>query len=631
MSPKSNARLGALATGLAIASAVIVPAGSVNAAEGDTVRISVDGGGAQGNGASYSSDSISSNGRYVAFESLASNLVPGDTNNRQDVFLHDTATGATVLVSVDSAGTQGNDVSAISSVSPDGRYVAFQSLASNLVAGDTNGLLDVFMHDTATGNTTRLSVDSDGIEANGESSLPSVSSAGRYVVFQSEATNLVANDTNVVTDVFLHDTTTGTTRRLSVNGSGSQGVLGSSLASITPDGRYVVFQSRASNLVAGDTNARIDVFVHDTTTGGTKRVSVNDAGSQTNDDAVGSSISANGLYVAFHSEATNLVPDDTNLKADVFVHHILRRTTARVSVDSSGHQGTDHSTAAKLAADGSDVVFLSAAPNLVANDTNDAWDTFVHDTATGSTTRVSVDSAGKEANGWSQTPQISDDGRFVSFYAIASNLVTSDTNATEDVFVHHRLPTSNPPNEGFFSDDNGSVFENAIDAIARAGITSGCNPPVNDHYCPKQPVTRGEMAAFLTRALRLPHSTTDFFTDDDGSVFERAVNALARTGITVGCNPQQTGDRYCPERRMTRGEMAAMLNRAFQYPPASPGPQPDRFTDDTGHMFEPAINLIAAAKLTLGCNPPVNDRFCPNDHVTRGQMAAFLARALQLP
>ncbi len=179
--------------------------------------------------------------------------------------------------------------------------------------------------------------------------------------------------------------------------------------------------------------------------------------------------------------------------------------------------------------------------------------------------------------------------------------------------------------EGTFCDDDGSTFEPAIESIASAGITLGCNPPTNNEYCPDELVTRGAMAAFLTRALNLPAGNSTDFVDDNGSVFEDAIGRLAGAGITAGCNPP-TNNRFCPNDYVTRGQMAAFLERGLGL---SDSNQHD-FVDDNGSMFEPSIQAIAGAGITVGCNPPANDRFCPNDYVTRGQMAAFLARALDL-
>jgi len=181
------------------------------------------------------------------------------------------------------------------------------------------------------------------------------------------------------------------------------------------------------------------------------------------------------------------------------------------------------------------------------------------------------------------------------------------------------------PPGGTFTDDNGNIHEGNIEAIAAEGITKGCNPPTNDLYCPSSSVNRGQMAAFVRRALSLPSSSTDYFVDDDDSVFEGDINAIAEAGITKGCNPP-TSDRYCPDGNITREQMAAFLRRAFEYPAATV----DYFVDDDSSIFEGDINAIAKAGVTLGCNPPTNNRYCPSDLVKRDQMASFFSRALGL-
>jgi S-layer homology domain len=181
------------------------------------------------------------------------------------------------------------------------------------------------------------------------------------------------------------------------------------------------------------------------------------------------------------------------------------------------------------------------------------------------------------------------------------------------------------PPGGSFTDDDGNVHEGSIEAIYAAGITKGCNPPADTKYCPTQPVTRGQMAAFLSRALHLPATTHDQFNDDNGHLFENAINQLAAAGITKGCNPP-ANTAFCPDRTVTRGEMAAFLTRAFHYPASNQ----NRFNDDNGHIFEKSIQAIAAQGVTVGCNPPANNHYCPDAKVTRDQMATFLTRALHL-
>jgi hypothetical protein len=411
----------------------------------ETTRVSVDSSGAEGdNDSDYDGPSISADGQVVAFSSYASNLVAGDTNGYWDVFVHDRATGITERVSVDSSGGEGNGDSPFAKISADGQIVAFASSSSNLVAGDTNGAYDVFVHDRATGITERVSVDSSGGEGNGESGSyfhgTSISADGQIVAFQSIATNLVAGDTNGAWDVFIHDRATGITERVSVRSNGNQGNDESASPSISADGQIVAFRSAASNLVAGDTNGVWDVFVHNRVTGNTKRVSVDSSGVEGNSYSVYTAISADGKVVGFESLSSNLVAGDTNRDYDVFVHDRATGITERVSVGSSGGQGNDFSYWPSLSEDGQIVGFHSKAYNLVAGDTNGYPDVFVHDRATGITQRVSVDSSGAEGDDDSghDSLSISSDGQVVAFGSLASNLVAGDTNGYRDIFVHER-------------------------------------------------------------------------------------------------------------------------------------------------------------------------------------------------
>jgi len=226
--------------------------------------VSVASNGAQANDHSCASKTaVSATGRFVAFESDATNLVPGDTNRAADIFVHDRQTGKTELVSTATSGQQGNDRSSAPAISGDGRYVTFWSWASNLIPGDTNGVSDVFVHDRQTGVTQRVSVDSSGRQANRFSNQPSISADGRYVAFWSRATNLVAGDSNGAADIFVRDLQAGTTTRANVTSSGAQARGGASQQpSISPDGHVVAFTSFAHNLASNDLNNSQDVYVH---------------------------------------------------------------------------------------------------------------------------------------------------------------------------------------------------------------------------------------------------------------------------------------------------------------------------------------------------------------------------------
>ncbi|MFC6674094.1 hypothetical protein [Marinobacterium aestuariivivens] len=414
---------------------------------GTTERVSVDSAGTQGNGNSIA-PMISADGRSVAFSSRSNNLVAGDTNGTIDVFVHDRDTGTTERVSVDSAGNEaaGGDSSS-PAISFNGRFVAFVSNASNLVTGDTNGTFDVFIHDRDTGTTERVSVDSSGNQVGGFNVDPAISADGRFVAFASNGSTLVAGDTNGAFDIFVHDRDSGETTRVSVDTVGTQGNGHSFQPGISSDGRFVAFSSTANNLVAGDTNGTFDVFVHDRDNGTTERISVDSAGVQGNGFSFNrtQAISADDRFVTFHSSASNLVAGDTNGRDDVFVHDRTTGTTSRVSVDSAGAEGNNHSSSPAISADGRFVSYQSFASNLVAGDTSIFVDIFVHDRNTGNTERVSVNSAGVQGNGSSFQPTISSDDRFVAFRSFASNLVAGDTNGRDDVFVHDRGPTNQSP------------------------------------------------------------------------------------------------------------------------------------------------------------------------------------------
>lgn len=402
------------------------------------VRSSVASDGSQANDTnSHSATSLL--GAATTFESNASNLVPDDTNGFFDVFVRITDPAQTVRVSVASDGTQANEDSGLPSISANGTVVAFVSDASNLVPNDTNGINDIFVHEFPGRTTTRVSVSTGGIQANGQSFDPHVSADGRFVVFESDATNLVASDTNGVRDIFLHDRQTGTTSRVSTDSGGTQANGQSNAAFISGDGNFVIFSSDATDLVAGDTNGVTDIFVKNLTTGTTTRVSVDSAGAQGNMASGGfyrsSSLSFDGRFAAFDSFATNLVPGDTNNASDIFIRDLMNATTTRVSVDSAGVQGDLNSFGPVLSADGRFVSFDSAATNLVANDTNGVIDLFIHDRNAGQTVRVSLDANGVQGNNLSVFGYMSPDGTAVSFDSEASNLVPNDTNGVRDIFL----------------------------------------------------------------------------------------------------------------------------------------------------------------------------------------------------
>jgi Tol biopolymer transport system component len=438
-------------------------------AAGATSRVSVSSAGDQGDNDSFFS-SISADGRFVAFSSYSSNLAPGDEPENcvlnyefiscPDVFVHDRQTGATEMISVTPGGVTGYSPSDGGSISGDGRFVAFDSESATLVAGDTNLCdppggsqsdlcSDVFVRDRQTGTTERVSVSSAEGQSDGPSYNGSISADGRFVVFESMASNLVAGDTNTCQldgdpepescpDIFVRDRQSGTTERVSVSSGGVEGNTISTGPSISGDGRFVSFTYFGSNMVAGDTNGVPDGFVRDRQSGTTERVTVSNDEAEANGYSQAGDLSSDGRFVAVWSQATNLVPGDSNGLQDAFVRDRLTGTTALVSVDSGEVQGNGLSSPGPISANGRLLAFFSEASNLVAGDTNGVADAFLRDLQTGETERVSVGTGGVQGNSFGAATGISADGRFISFWSVASNLVAGDTNGHADIFVHDR-------------------------------------------------------------------------------------------------------------------------------------------------------------------------------------------------
>lgn len=344
------------------------------------------------------------------------------------------AAGETILASRTTAGGLINSDAYYATISADGRYTAFASWASNIVSGDTNGTGDIFVWDNELGSISRVSVSTAGAQGNGEANRPVLSSDGRYVVFQSDATNVVAGDSGF-TDIFIRDLQSGTTRRVSETSVGGQANGNSTFASISADGRYIAFQSSATNLVSGDSNGADDIFVKDLLTGGVTRVSTSSSGAQSNGNSSAAKISADGRFVAFETMSSNLAGTDTNGAADILLKDLTTGQTTLISASSSGTIGNFGSAQPKITADGRYISFWSYADNLVAGDSGGFSDAFVKDTITGAIQRVSLNMAGTSANGDVLNTDISADGRYVGFHSQASDLVSGDTNGVGDVFV----------------------------------------------------------------------------------------------------------------------------------------------------------------------------------------------------
>jgi Tol biopolymer transport system component len=497
-------------------------------------RVSESEPGVGGYGDSYT-PSISSDGRYVAFDSEA-DLVEEDTNDGDlDVYVYDrdAATPTTTAVSVigpglENEGETGEYHSYNPSISADGMRVAFESYAGDLVENDTNNdfipVLDVFVRDLDDETTVLVSGTTDDIpeapsraegdwsSGNGNSQNPSISADGRYVAFDSNADNLVENDSNYERDVFVHDLDTGDTVLVSVNSEGEQAVGDESsyAPSISGDGRYVAFYSDAYNLDPVDEpDYNYNIFVHDRDAngdgdydeqdveGGISTVRITKSLDGTGDadgDCYDPVISEDGRYVAFYSDADNLVETDTNDGYDVFVHDLQTGETELVNVSSDEEQaeyGSD-SYVTGLSSDGRYISFTSDAENLVDDDENGYTDVFVRDTVAGTTTRITADDSGNEANGNSGEKEefcwvtcgdtggtaISADGRYVAFNSEADNLVETDTLGYTDVFVKDFLGEG--PTITRISPDEGSIEGGTQVTISGSNFVDGATVTFGD-------------------------------------------------------------------------------------------------------------------------------------------------------
>jgi uncharacterized repeat protein (TIGR01451 family) len=412
---------------------------------GITQRVSVSSAGSEADFISQS-PAISADGRFVAFTSLATNLVPGDSNNVSDVFVHDRVTGRTERVSVNSRGEQGNadsgliGFSATPGLSADGRFVAFKSDASNLVKGDRNATTDVFVHDRLTHTTERVSVDSQGRETNGFSDSPAISADGRFVAFLSSG-QLVPEKTNFADDIYVRDRVAGTTERVSVSSLGAEANNTSGFPHISSDGRFVTFSSAASNLVSGPPSDSFQVYIHDRQSGATELVSRTADGSPGDFNSSGGPVSADGRFVVFETSASNLLPNQSS-SGQVQLFDRQAQTMEQISLNSAGESATDLSTTPAMSADGRFVAFNSFAANLAAGDENGRMDVFVRDRQAATTVQASVNNAGEEGESESILPAISDDGQVVAFQSNSMNLVPDKTTFSTDIFVHDHRPTA---------------------------------------------------------------------------------------------------------------------------------------------------------------------------------------------
>jgi Tol biopolymer transport system component len=507
----------------------------------------------------------------VAFNSDATNLVNGDTNGNSDIFVHDTQSGITTRVSIDTNGTQGNGDSSNASISADGRYVTFNSGATNLVSSDTNGTGDVFIHDTQTGATNRVSVSTNGIEANGSSSFSKIAANGQYVVFFSDASNLVTGDTNGADDVFRHDVQSGETIRVSVATGGAEGNGGSQLADISADGRYVAFESWSDNLVSGDANGQTDVFLRDIQMETTNRVSIASNGMEGDAVHYSPAISNDGRYVIFASNSSNLV---SGITTGTSVGNIFRRdtqmnTTIRVSVASDGTESDGHSNSPALSDDGRYVAFYSGATTLIDWDGNSKQDIFLHDVQTGTTNRISLATNTAGGNGSSRNePAISADGHYVAFSSFATNLAGSDTNFSSDVFVRETL----------------------TGVVRRVSVASDGSEGNNSSY-PPTISANGRYVVFASRASNLVNNDTNGQFKD---IFVHDLETGITSRVSVSSNGTETNGDSSDPVVSNDGRYVAFTSEASNLVSGDTNGEQDVFLHDTQTGITSRVSVASA-------------------------------------
>lgn len=401
-------------------------------------RASVNSEGVEGDLSSYRSG-ISADGRFVVFRSEATNLVPGDLNDWSDIFVHDRQTGQTIRVSVASDGTESDSYSRDPTISHDGRYVAFASRGENLVPGDSNNFVDIFVHDLSAGETQRVSVATDGTQANGDSWEPKISGNGRYVVFESDATNLAGASSDLVPNVFLHDLQNGVTELVTDDGLGPPytGIQ----AAISADGRYVAFLHQEGDCPI-PFGWSMYAYVRDRQFGSVRLVSVDSNGNPPPVcfKAERLSISPDGSRCGF-TTFDSLAPDDTNGTGDFYVYGMDTGTSERVSVKPDGSQIDEGCHGGRQISDvGRPLTFGCYSPLLPPEDVgpgNSGAYAFIRDVEQGTLTLISLAyrnyPAGPGSGG--AAVSISPDGVYVTFETDGSEIVPNDNNGETDVFV----------------------------------------------------------------------------------------------------------------------------------------------------------------------------------------------------
>ena len=574
--------------------------------------ISINSDEGQGNGISGNNDlpsAVSEDGRYVMFISNATNLAPGDTGADNDVFVRDRTNGTTERVSVSSTGAQANSQVSRADMSGDGRYVIFLSDDDTLVPGDDHPGQDIFIRDRQAG-TTQFALPGIGGTADfgfGTDRI-AISGNGRYIAFHTYGA-LSKEDTVGVRDIYVYDRDTGAIDFITDNDSASRGH--SFNPSISDDGRYVAYHSMADDLVIGDTNEHMDVFVFDRQTRLVERVSLTNSGGEPNNDSLEASISNDGRYVSYTSEASNLAPQDTDANQDIYVYDRETHFTQLVSVRSDETRPTPNSEGSasrdsRISGNGRYVTFQSDLP-LDTADTNILTDIYVRDLATGATEWIS-----RSGGGYNYAPAINNSGQYIAFASTSDRMVSNDSNDKTDIFLADRTPTC----EINFSDvAAGSTFYPYIRCLACAGVLGGYG---DNTFRPGENVTRGQLSKIVANAANFnePVSGQSFTDVPPGSTFYPYIERMAKRGF-IGGYPNGT---FLPGAFATRGQIAKIVSNAAGYNDTPTGQSfSDVPPDSPFYLF---VERVAARGAVGGYS---DGTFRPGINTTRGQVSKIVS------
>jgi Tol biopolymer transport system component len=526
MDSQRSRRIG---TGAALA--LLVPLAALAQSPGVTTRASVSSAGEQADGSSFA-PSVSEDGRYLAFASAASNLVPSDENGVIDVFVRDRLAETTERVSIATDGAEANGRSDAAKISRNGRFVAFQSAATNLIESDGNARDDVFVHDRDTGVTERVSRAIDGGDPDSTSLVDSISDDGRYIGFWSGASNLIDDDGNGTWDSFVFDRETGTTERVSVQQNGLEAPTGGTFSALSGDGRFVAFASSSQLTLAVKKEGKLSVFVRDRVAGITIRVSQSPSGFYESGDSAEPSMSRDGRFVAYSSSSYQLTNLYLPWRRRIYVTDIETGETQLVALDFP-NQDCPNARCARLdagspsiSADGRFVAFMSRSQQVMpANHVGRALQArvYVADRLTGFLRRISVDPNHGVGSACANRPAISGDGRVVAYHTNSDDLIVDDTNLAADVLVSE------------WACDNTGTYA-APDALPAScdpvpacpdAPADGCDPATRSslHLQTQAPGTDGPSRARLRWSWRGSLTNSDLGDPTDDSSFALCVYA----------------------------------------------------------------------------------------------------------